>query len=63
MADIKALAHEVFPYVVEMRRDFHRNPEPSFEEFRTKMEQAGVEKYKAEVQSQLDAWLTANGKK
>ena len=35
MADIKALAHEVFPYVVEMRRDFHRNPEPSFEEFRT----------------------------
>ena len=35
MADIKALAHEVFPYIVEMRRDFHRNPEPSFEEFRT----------------------------
>ena len=35
MADIKTLAHEVFPYVVEMRRDFHRNPEPSFEEFRT----------------------------
>ena len=35
MPDIKALAHEVFPYVVEMRRDFHRNPEPSFEEFRT----------------------------
>ena len=35
MADIKALAHEAFPYVVEMRRDFHRNPEPSFEEFRT----------------------------
>lgn len=35
MADIKALAHEVFPYVVEMRRDFHRNPEPSFEEFHT----------------------------
>ena len=35
MADIKALEHEVFPYVVEMRRDFHRNPEPSFEEFRT----------------------------
>ena len=35
MADIKAHAHEVFPYVVEMRRDFHRNPEPSFEEFRT----------------------------
>ena len=35
MADIKALAYEVFPYVVEMRRDFHRNPEPSFEEFRT----------------------------
>ena len=35
MADIKALAHEVFPYVVEMRRDFHRHPEPSFEEFRT----------------------------
>ena len=37
--------------------------ETRFEEFRTKMEQAGVEKYKAEVQSQLDAWLTANGKK
>lgn len=35
MADIKKLAHEVFPYVVEMRRDFHRHPEPSFEEFRT----------------------------
>ena len=35
MPDIKALAHEVFPYVVEMRRDFHRHPEPSFEEFRT----------------------------
>ena len=33
--DIKQLAHEAFPYVVEMRRDFHRHPEPSFEEFRT----------------------------
>ena len=33
--DIKTLAHEVFPYVVEMRRDFHMHPEPSFEEFRT----------------------------
>ena len=33
--DIKELAHEVFPYVVEMRRDFHMNPEPSFEEHRT----------------------------
>ena len=33
--DIKQLAHEVFPYVVEMRRDFHSHPEPSFEEFRT----------------------------
>ena len=35
MADIKKLAHEVYPYVVEMRRDFHRHPEASFEEFRT----------------------------
>lgn len=26
MADIKKLAHEVYPYVVEMRRDFHRHP-------------------------------------
>ena len=33
--DIKKLAKEVFPYVVEMRRDFHSHPEPSFEEFRT----------------------------
>ena len=35
MADIKKLAHEVYPYVVEMRRDFYRHPEASFEEFRT----------------------------
>ena len=35
MADVRKLAHEVWPYVVEMRRDFHRHPEPSFEEFRT----------------------------
>ena len=37
--------------------------ETRFEEFRTKMEQAGVEDYKAEVQNQLNAWLEANGKK
>lgn len=35
MADVRKLAHEVWPYVVEMRRDFHRHPEPSFQEFRT----------------------------
>lgn len=33
-----------------------------FEEFRTKMEQAGVEEYKEEVQNQLNEWLEANGK-
>ncbi len=37
--------------------------EARFEEYRTKMEQAGVEEYKAEVQRQLDEWLKANGKK
>ena len=31
--------------------------ETRFEEFHTKMEQAGVEDYKAEVQNQLNAWL------
>ena len=34
-----------------------------FEQYVTKMEQAGVEEYKAELQKQLDEWLTANGKK
>ena len=34
-----------------------------FEGFRTKMKQAGVEDYRAEVQRQLDEWLKANGKK
>ena len=33
--DIKKLAREAFPYAVALRRDFHRHPEPSFEEFRT----------------------------
>lgn len=36
--------------------------EQRFEQFREKMEQAGVEDYKAEVQSQLNEWLEANGK-
>lgn len=35
MPDIKSLAKEVWPFVVEMRRDFHRHPEPSYHEFRT----------------------------
>ena len=35
MPDIKKLAKDVWPYVVEMRRDFHRHPEPSYHEFRT----------------------------
>lgn len=34
-----------------------------FEGFSTKMKQAGVEDYRAEVQRQLDEWLKANGKK
>ena len=33
-----------------------------FDDFKTKMEQAGVETYKAEVQKQLNEWLKANGK-
>lgn len=37
--------------------------EARFEDFLTKMKQAGVENYQAEVQSQLDDWLKANGKK
>lgn len=41
----------------------HNDFAARFEAFRTKMKQAGVEKYQAEVQRQLDEWLKANGKK
>lgn len=37
--------------------------ETRFDEYVAKMEQAGIEEYKAEVQKQLDQWLEANGKK
>lgn len=33
--DAKKLASDNFDYVVNFRRDLHRHPEPSFEEFRT----------------------------
>ncbi|MDW8801867.1 amidohydrolase [Clostridium sp. A1-XYC3] len=33
--DIKKLAKEYEEYIINMRRDFHQNPEPSWEEYRT----------------------------
>lgn len=33
--DIKAMVEEQFPYMVELRRHFHRNPEPSTQEKET----------------------------
>ena len=33
--EIRALAHEMMPEIVEFRRDLHRHPEASLQEFRT----------------------------
>ena len=35
MNQIKALAHSVYPQMVEVRRALHRHPEPSMQEFET----------------------------
>lgn len=33
--EIRALAHEMMPEIIEFRRDLHRHPEASLQEFRT----------------------------
>ena len=43
--------------------EFGDNFDAKFDEYQTKLEQAGIEKYCEEVQKQLDEWLIANGKK
>ncbi len=35
MTTIREKAHEIMPYLVELRRENHRHPEPSFKEFET----------------------------
>ena len=35
MTTIRERAHDIMPYLVELRRECHRHPEPSFKEFET----------------------------
>ena len=44
--DIKQRIEEIYPELVEIRRDFHRHPEPGFEEKWTS----------ARIRELLDGW-------
>lgn len=44
--DIKQRIEEIYPELVEIRRDFHRHPEPGFEEKWTS----------ARIRERLDGW-------
>ena len=53
MNDVMKLAKEQHSYVVDMRRHFHRNPEPSFKEFNT------ARKIRSELENMGIEWISA----